>query len=329
MRRELRSGDTPAESDLIRLIRDQANQLDQGCARVGIGDDAAVLRPPAAGFELLATTDQLVEGTHFNPDVHPPHALGRKTLARGLSDIAAMGGEPLWFLLSLVIPRRTDASGRCGDAWIKQYLCGLFLSTKTFGLPDFPLVGGDLASGGEFHAHVTVVGEAPEGKALLRSGARPGDRLYVSGSLGGSALGLERLLSGAGGADDPAVLRHLEPTPQLALGRFLREAGVSSAIDISDGLSTDLAHLAEASGVAAHVDADAIPRFPDSSLEQALHGGEEYELLFTAPPNASLPAAHEGAPLHRIGSIEAGEGLFLRQNGRSRPLAAGGYEHRW
>ena len=329
MRRELRSGDTLAELDLIRLIRDQADQLGRACARVSIGDDAAVLRPPAAGFELLATTDQLVEGTHFIPDVHPPHALGRKTLARGLSDIAAMGGEPLWFLLSLVIPRRTDASGRCGDAWIKQYLSGLFSSTKAFGLSDFPLVGGDVASGGEFHAHVTVVGEAPAGKALLRSGARPGDRLYVSGSLGGSALGLERLVSGAHGADDPSILRHLEPTPRLALGRFLREAGVSSAIDISDGLSTDLAHLAEASGVAAHVDPSAVPRFPDSSLDQALHGGEEYELLFTAPPDATLPAAHEGVPLRRIGSIEAGEGLFLRENGRTRPLAAGGYEHRW
>ncbi len=329
MSRHLGRDENLAESDLIRLIRDLARQLGSGPARVGIGDDAAVLGPPSTGFELLATTDQVVEGTHFIAGQHPPRALGRKTLARGLSDIAAMGGRPLWFLLSLVLPRRTNSNGRFGDAWIKQYLSGLLLSTKTFGLTDFPLAGGDLARGEMFHAHVAVIGEAPAGAALLRSGARPADRLYVSGSLGGSALGLERLLRGDASLDDPAVLRHLEPTPRLELGAFLRELGASAAMDISDGLSTDLARLAEASGVAARLDAAAIPRFDGASLEQALHGGEEYELLFAVPPSIRVPSEFQGLAIHPVGDCAEGAGVFLRRDGQAEPLPAEGYQHRW
>lgn len=311
-----------SEEEIIERIKRWARQRSAASVRVGIGDDCAVLTPPAAGRELLVTTDQVIENTHFRRDLHPPRALGRKTLARGLSDIAAMGGVPLWALLSLSAPRETTGS------WLEQYLEGMFSSVTAFDCPDLALVGGDTARGTKFCAHLTVIGSAPKGAALVRSGARPGNLIYVSGRLGGSALGLARLLSGEADSSDDAVRRHLEPTPRLALGRFLGESGrASAAIDLSDGLSTDLDRLLKASGAGALIKADAVPRFPGASIEEALHGGEEYELLFTAPADAALPSEQGGVRLTRIGEIVEGEGAQIRRNGKTAPLAPRGFEH--
>jgi len=285
---------------------------------VGIGDDAAVLACPGPADELLATTDQLVENKHFICDQHPPDALGHKLLVRGLSDIAAMGGTPSWFLLSLALPNRLN------DSWIENFLAGLLAAPNKSGAEPIVLAGGDVSGSELFSAHVTVVGTIPAGQALLRSGCRPADAVYVSGRLGGSALGLERL---ARASFDDSTTRHLWPTARLALGNRLRELGVRTALDISDGLSTDLNRLAQASSVRIRLDFDALPRFPEATDSQVLHGGEEYELLFSAPPSVEIPRSFEGIPLTRIGAATSGSGVVLAREGLETVLAPGGFEH--
>ena len=308
-----------SENDVLALI-ERLNGGRGESIRLGIGDDAAIVAPPRPTEDLLLTTDQVVEGRHFEFDLHPPAALGRKTLARGLSDLAAMGGAPQGFLLSLCLTPRTS------DRWLEQYLEGLFASRAEVGCPEIGVAGGDLARGGQFSAHITVWGAAPRGEALLRRGFRPGDRLCVSGRLGGSALGLERLRGGAP-LDDPAVDRHLRPTPRIALGRYLREKGAVAALDLSDGLSTDAGRMAEASGCGLEIDQAALPLFAGATLAQALHGGEEYELLFGWRTEAPLPPELDGLPLTVIGVARQGGGVFLRTSERTAPLASGGFDH--
>ncbi len=310
---------TRSETQLIKLIKRLADDGDSPNLIAGIGDDAAVLHAPRAAHELLATTDQVVENKHFVLGQHPPEALGHKLLARGLSDIAAMGGVPNWFLLSLAIPSRIN------DTWIKSFVEGLLVARENFGVPSLPLAGGDVSGADSFLAHIVAVGAVPAGQALLRSGASVGDILYVSGELGGSALGLERLPSSP--LTDPAVANHLWPTPRLALGTFLREGGASAALDISDGLSTDLHRMAAASGVAMHVDLEALPRFAEATESQVLHSGEEYELLFTAPTSVVIPDHFDGVRLTRIGEAVSGRGVSLLRAGRTERLEPGGYEH--
>jgi thiamine-monophosphate kinase len=310
---------TRSETELIDLIQELARGSESAELVVGIGDDAAVLSPPGPGYQLLATTDQLVENKHFVFGQHPPEALGHKLLARGLSDIAAMGGTPSWFLLSLAIPERYN------DEWIECFARGLLTARKKLGVPNISLVGGDISGAECFLSHITATGTVPTGSALLRSGAGPGDAVYVSGSLGGSALGLERLPSGA--IDNVAVSRHLWPNPQLELGAFLRQIGASAALDISDGLSTELGHLTTASQLAAQIHFEAIPRFPEATDDQMLHGGEEYELLFTVPQSIAVPDDLNGLRLTRIGEVTSGSGVEMIREGRSEPLQPGGYEH--
>jgi thiamine-monophosphate kinase len=306
------------EDAVIDLIRTASRAVSSSQVRFGIGDDTAVLRSPRAGRELLLTTDQIIENTHFVMGRHAAKALGHKTLVRGLSDIAAMGGSPLCFLLSLSLPESL------GLVWLKQYIDGMFRASKTHGAP---CVGGDVARSGHFSAAITVVGDVPRGKALMRTGARPGDLLFVSGSLGGSALGLSRLLASSR-ARGAAVERHLFPGPRLTLGRLLREKlKATAAMDLSDGLSTDLARLALASKVKAEVDADAIPVFPGASAEQALHGGEEYELLFTVRPGRRVPALMAGVRLSCIGRILPGRGVGLKTARGTESLEPGGFQH--
>lgn len=307
-----------SETELIRLIERLAGTPDNASLRVGIGDDAAVLASPKANEELLVTTDQIVENVHFVHGQHPPDALGHKLLVRGLSDIAAMGGEPIWFLLSLALPSRLN------DRWIEKFLQGLFAAREKCGAPGVVLAGGDVSGSELFTAHVTVAGTVPAGQALLRSGCGAGDALFVSGLLGGSALGLERLVQGT---VDDAAARHLRPTARLALGRRLRESGVRAALDISDGLSTDLNRLAEASSVRIQIHFEDLPRFPGASDSQVLHGGEEYELLFSVPPAVEVPASFEGVPLTRIGTATSGDGVALVRGGLDSALAPGGFEH--
>lgn len=306
------------EEAIIDRIRRASRGMPGRGIRLGIGDDTAVLRTPPAGRELLITTDQVIENTHFVRDKHPPRALGYKTLARGLSDIAAMGGEPLCFLLSLCVPEWAR------DAWLKQYVYGMFqLSRQNF----VPCAGGDVARGERFSADVTVLGTAARGMALTRDGARPGDLLYVSGRLGGSALGLSLLLAGATGRV-AAVRRHLFPEPRLALGRFLGERlKPSAAMDLSDGLSMDLSRLARRSGVGAEIDAAAVPVFPGASLEQALHGGEDYELLFAVRPGTRVPASAGGVRLSCVGRVRKQRGVVLRTEDGVERLEPRGFQH--
>jgi thiamine-monophosphate kinase len=307
-----------SETELIRFIEQLVGPQGGTDLRVAIGDDAAVLASPGPGLELLATADQIVENKHFVAGQHPPDALGHKLLVRGLSDIAAMAGTPSWFLLSLALPNRLN------DSWIENFLAGLLAARAIAGARPIVLAGGDVSGSDLFLAHVTVVGTIPAGRALLRSGCRPGDAVYVSGRLGGSALGLERL---AQGSFDDSTTRHLWPTARLALGSRLRELGVRAALDISDGLSTDLNRLAQASSVRIRLDFDALPRFPQATDSHVLHGGEEYELLFSAAASIQIPPSFEGIPLARIGTAMSGGGVMLVRDGLETPLAPGGYEH--
>ena len=308
------------EDRIIDEIRKQAIRGSQTRVSLGIGDDTAILKPPHAGLETLVTTDQIVENTHFLKDLHPPRALGWKCVARGLSDIAAMGGRPNHFLLSLGLPAWT-LSGR----WLKQFLAGMFqLADAT----RISLIGGDVARSERFTANVTVMGSVPSGTALRRDRAQVGHLVYVSGKLGGSVLGFERLRSGSHGPRDAAIVRHIRPEPRLGLGAYLRKTKrATAAMDLSDGLSTDAARLARASGVGIEIDESAVPRFDGASLDQALHGGEEYELFFTAHPKTHIPKRWKGIPITRLGTVVEGRGLSLVSCGKSQPLKPKGFEH--
>lgn len=308
------------ENEVIESIRKRASHARQAGVRLGIGDDTAVVKPLPSGCDSLLTTDQIIENTHFLQSSHPPDALGWKCLARGLSDIAAMGGKPLHFLLSLGLPEWTLANG-----WLRHFLSEMF---RLAGSTGTALVGGDVARAERFTAHVTVTGSVPAGTVLRRDKARLGNVVYVSGELGGSVLGLERLQSLTKTQDDPAIERHLRPQPRLDLGRYLRKAGrATAAIDLSDGLSTDARRVAEASRIGIEIDESAVPRFAGAAVEQALHGGEEYELLFTARPSTPIPGSWKGVRLTPIGTVVARQGVFLTSSGNSRPLEPQGFQH--
>ena len=296
----------------------------------GIGDDCAVLRLPP-GDESLVTTDFSLEGVHFRRDWHPPESVGHRCLTRGLSDIAAMGGDPVAAFLSLALPRDLP------QAWVEKFLRDLIGLAGKFGVT---LAGGDTAeSPNGILADIVVLGTVPKGKAILRSGARPGDRIYVSGELGGPAAALRQLMSKKkkpkrklNAAEYP---RHFFPEPRIELSRVLRKKGLASAmIDTSDGLSTDLAHICEESGVGAEVEAEAVPRARvgkpahEVDIELALHGGEDYELLFTAPRNRTIPSRIAGVPVTQIGHITRTRKIFLlNRDGTRRGLKPRGWEH--
>jgi thiamine-monophosphate kinase len=296
------------ESQLIERIQRHI-KLPRGSGIVlGIGDDCAIYRPRGSAEDLLFTTDLLVEDVHFRRATHRAEDAGWKALARGLSDIAAMGGAPRFFLLSLALARWADAR------WVDGFYRGLLRLAARAGVT---LVGGDVGRSNKVTCDIVVCGAVPRGRALRRDGARAGDEIYVSGRLGGSALGL----STGGGA---AWRRHLGPEPRLALGRFLRErVRATGAMDLSDGLSMDLWRFATASKLAAEIQAP--PRFAGASLEQALHGGEDYELLFTTRPRAHLPAEFEGVPLTRIGVMRRGRAGTVLLDGA--PLPRLGFDH--
>jgi len=335
------------ELQILRQIRRRAGAFGSAALPVGIGDDCALIRP-RTGEDLAITTDLSIAGRHFRLEWHPADAVGHRTLARGLSDLAAMGARPVAAFLSLGLPRvlTRAATGRSAaerhDAGLRSWLDGfldgflrLAREHKT------PLAGGDLAESPVAVADIVLIGAVPRGQALLRSGARPGDAIYVSGALGGAAAGLARLAEcrGAnwrpmrmGARLSPEMASHLYPQPRLAQGRWLvRRQLATAAIDISDGLSTDLMHICEESGVAAEIDVLALPIRPGASLDQALHGGEDYELLFTARASARLPRVIAGIPITRVGRILAvRKGLarmtLLTTRG-PQPLQARGWRH--
>ena len=292
----------------------------------GIGDDCAVLRLLRGG-ESLVTTDFTLEGIHFRRDWHPPESVGHRCLARGLSDIAAMGGEPVAAFLSLALPRDLPQS------WVGPFARSLISVADKYGVT---LAGGDTAeSPNGILADIVVVGTVPKGKAILRSTARIGDRIFVSGELGGSAAALVRMMSSKKKLNPRDYRRHFYPEPRLELGRILREKRFASAmIDTSDGLSSDLAHICEESGVGAELDAAVIPRArvgksaSEVDLDLALDGGEDYELLFTAPPRQRLPRQIAGVCITEIGQIIRGHRILVRNPNRAAyELHPRGWEH--
>jgi len=294
--------------ELLRWIRHRAAGMGAGIGRggvrVGIGDDCAVLRL-RRGEEMVVTTDLSLEGRHFRLDWHAPEAVGHRALARGLSDLAAMGARPVAAFLSLAAPKKLAAARRGVSTWVDRFYDGLLALAEEHGVP---LAGGDLAEFPQVLADIVLVGAVRQGRALLRSGARAGDEIYVTGALGGAAVGL-RALEALGGKKAPARLvqtlkPHLFPEPRIAQGLWLaRHGAATAAMDLSDGLSIDLARLCEESGVAAEIDEVALPAAPGATVDDALHGGEDYELLFTARPGTKLPRSIAGVGITRIGHI--------------------------
>jgi thiamine-monophosphate kinase len=298
---------------------------------LGIGDDAALFQA-RRGYDQILTCDWFLEGTHFLRDRHPPDAVGWKCLARAVSDVGAMGGVPRCFLLSLALPATLATS------WLEKFLGGLRRAAERF---DCALAGGDTTRRKDILINVTVVGEARKGTAVLRSDAQPGDSLFVSGRLGEAELGLERIRAGKRLANgrDPFLRKHLYPEPRLALGRWVAEKRLASAMmDLSDGLSTDLPRLCDASGVGARITTAAIPtvRLPKEArslgkkpLDMALHGGDDYELLFTVPRKKlhHVPRSYRGLPLTAIGEITPERALLLiGQDKREAPLPNRGWD---
>ena len=290
-------------------------------AALGVGDDCALVVPDP-GLQLAVSTDMLVEGRHFLSTV-PPARLGHKSLAVNLSDLAACGAEPLAFTLALALPR-------ADEAFVAPFAEGLFALADAHGIE---LVGGDTTAG-PLAISITVFGQVPPGRALLRSGARPGDDLWASGTLGDARLALEVFrgtVSLPGDAFEQARRAMETPTPRVALGLALRGVA-SAAIDLSDGLVGDLGHVLARSRVGATVDADALPRSAllaaqprELQHECVLAGGDDYELLFTAPPSrreAVLEAGRRaGVAVTRCGRIEAEPGLRV-VDAAGQPLAA-------
>jgi thiamine-monophosphate kinase len=316
----------PSEFELIRKYFEraprQARAGDGSASGValGIGDDAALLRP-SAGMELAVSTDLLLEGRHFRAGADP-RKLGHKALAVNLSDMAAMGAAPRWATLAIALPE-------ADEAWLEAFCKGFFSLAERFGVA---LVGGDTCRG-PLTLCVTILGEVPAGLALFRAGAGPGDDIWVSGELGGAALGLARPGIAA------AAKRLDEPEPRVELGERLRGIA-SAAIDVSDGFVQDLGHILERSGVGAIVEYELLPRpadlrnIPDRELQArlALSGGDDYELVFTAPQGVRAEVTALSSDLQlalcRVGSIQVGEPRLLVRDAQGRPMATGhGYDH--
>lgn len=300
--------------------------------RIGIGDDAAATEP-TPGRWLLTTSDMLVEGVHFDLGYTDPFRLGRKSLAVNLSDIAAMGGEPRDFLLSLAIPPGLTVE------FLDRFTEGMLTLASEHGVA---LVGGDTCrSPAGLVISVTLHGEQSPERTLRRSGARPGDIIFVTGTVGDSALGLELLRRG--GREGWAVERHLDPSPRVAAGLALAGAGfVTAMIDVSDGLLADLGHILELSGVGARVEAGLLPlssafreeasRITADPLVMALTGGEDYELLFTVPAGSEGEVASSlsrtGVSATAVGVITVAGGVMVTgPDGRDLHPVRGGYDH--
>jgi thiamine-monophosphate kinase len=287
---------------------------------LGIGDDAAVLRAPSA-VDWVLTTDSLVDGVHL-PQQAGAADWGHKLAAVNLSDLAAMGADPVAALLNLTLPE-------LDPVWLEPFFAALDEQLARHGAV---LVGGNTARGPRVLG-LTAIGTVPGGRALSRSGARPGDGVYVSGTLGGAALGLERLMQGREAAAS-WVERQLRPTPRVELGRALRDLA-SACIDVSDGLARDLDRLARASGVGAALALDVLPLEPGLPAQRAeslaLYGGEDYELLFTVAPEQEAAlcriADRLAVRLTRIGVVTAQPGLRAARGGVERPLPVDGFDH--
>lgn len=313
------------EKSLIRKIERAFGNKRGKKLVLALGDDAA-LWAETHGAELILTCDWFLEGTHFLRDKHPADAVGWKCLARAVSDIAAMGGVPQCFLMSLALPE--SLTGK----WLDGFLGGLGRASRALRCE---LAGGDTTRRDHVLVSVAVIGEAARGAALRRSGARAGDALFVSGILGEADLGLRELRRARGMARgrNVAVRKHLYPQPRLALGQWLAKNRLATAMmDLSDGLSTDLPRLCTASGVGARIDVDSLPVSPLTNLRDArklaLHGGDDYELLFSvAGKNVKrIPGEFRGLRLTRVGEITRQRKVLVTEAGRTLRLEPGGWD---
>ncbi|HET8636754.1 MAG TPA: thiamine-phosphate kinase [Acidobacteriaceae bacterium] len=389
-----RTRPVPDEGDLIHSLHQQAQWLSAkigpaSVLKLGIGDDCALLRP-RPGEDIVVTTDFSLESIHFRREWHSPESAGHRCLARGLSDLAAMGAHPMAAFLSLALPAELVRTSRGSSSWRDRFLAGLLRLAEVWRVP---LAGGDTAQSpvcpdmrehrfGLALADIVLVGSVPRGRALLRSGAKAGDLLYVTGYLGGAAAELHQLAHRRRSArifmpPNPGSINphpHLFPEPRLGVGQWLvKQRRATAAMDISDGLSTDLDRLCRASRLAAVVEASSIPIHPlatrpttwperalgesngsrrdvgssgrhkisqtgetsQESLRLALHGGDDYELLFTAPADTRLPRRIAGVPIACIGQMRAHRTgtprmvLADTSNGKRReqPLPPQGWEH--
>lgn len=314
------------EKALISEVRRLAPNRQKRLLRTGIGDDCAVLSA-SPEQDFLVTTDFSLEGVHFRRQWHSPESVGHRCVARGLSDIAAMGGQPVAVFLSLALPEDLPQS------WVTRFILGLTRLAQKHGAA---LAGGDTAQSPQgILADIILLGRVPKGKAVLRSDARPGDRIFVTGKLGGAAAAVVNMEKRSKSKLNPNEYpRHFFPEPRIEVGRVLREKGLAlSMIDTSDGLSTDLAHICEESGVGAEIDSARIPRarFGKSkrevSLDLALHGGEDYELLFTAPSAVRMPRSIHGVTITQIGRITRRKSLLLHMRHTTEKLVPRGWEH--
>jgi thiamine-monophosphate kinase len=322
-----------AEIGEFGLIKAISQIADKGPGVVmGIGDDAAVLTP-SAGKVLLVTTDLLLEGVHFQLEFTDPYRLGRKALAVNLSDIAACGGTPTAFLVSLAVPPETEMAA------VQALYKGMMEQAHLYGVS---LIGGDTSRGKEWMISITLIGEVEERNCVYRHGAKPGDWIFVTGTLGDSALGLKMLKKGV--KQGYLIERHRDPTPRVKEGGEIARQGLAlSMIDISDGLVADLGHIAEQSNVGAEVRLSRLPlseeyqkeivSYSSDPYQLALTGGEDYELLFTAAPakeRAVAKLAQElGIPITSIGKIvDAAQGVIIyTEDGKEYPIAQRGHDH--
>jgi thiamine-monophosphate kinase len=283
--------------------------------RLGIGDDAAIVDIPPA-HSIVYCSDLLAENTHFLRDLHPPDSLGYKAVAVNVSDVGAMGGTPLFLTLSIALPGDLDLE------WMDGFSDGLARACTEFGVS---LVGGDSSSAANIFIDVSMVGSVPSGQEVRRSGAKVGDGIYVTGNLGGSALGLDCLRSGK--SNHPSVKRHLYPEPRHRVGRAIA-AQAHAMIDISDGISTDLNHIVQTSNVCARIYKRLLPAADDATDAHVLHGGEEYELIIVGAEG--FPDEVEGVTLTRIGEIvpvAMDPQIYIVDGSTESVLVPQGYQH--
>jgi len=327
-----------SELDLIKRFagscRTDKNQLIKG-----IGDDCAVIHPDGTEAWVL-TTDMLVDTVHFDTSWHPAFQLGRKCLAVNLSDIAAMGATPHSVMLSVALPDTIE------PAWLEQWMKGLASMIKEF---DCALIGGDTVRGAQLTISITALGTIARDRVVLRSTAGPGESIFVSGNLGSAAAGLLLCRDKAAlpAVDEkiaaPFIERHLDPSPDVFCGSLLARSGLVTAMqDLSDGLATDLAHIAEQSRLAAIVAADRLPGHPDlekvcrliehNPIDLQVSGGDDYHLVFTVKKGAEQDLLdyldrHDGPPVYEIGQTESGTGVHLLHNGELTDIGYRGFQH--
>lgn len=329
-----------SELELIELLASQAQPFaDDGLIK-GIGDDCAVFANRDKDKEWLATTDILVEKIHFDLDWHSPYLLGRKAVAVNVSDIAAMGGTPVYALISIAIPDHVDRN------FIAELTKGI---TTILAEHRCSMIGGDTTRGPVLTMNIVILGACSAGKAVLRDGAKPGDLVYVSGNLGSAAAGLEisrhrSLFTDLSDVElEPLIEKHLNPDPRVQLGQMLGEKCLVTAMqDLSDGLATDLAHICRKSNVGAEVGAERLPGHPLlesicttlrlDPIVLKISGGDDYELLFTVRPDnvdaLLMQVEKTGVKnIHQIGTVVPGSGVTLVGNGRPEDISFKGYQH--